>query len=98
MTRRFAAVAVLLFVLGLPRSSDAGILEFIWEMSGPQLIGYGHSCILPLRTKPVRCQFDVVRESTDDQNRRMTSILKLSKLLEYDTVADVNVRRGRIEP
>jgi hypothetical protein len=71
MRRRFGALGVLLFVLlGLPRTSDAGILEFIYEMSGPQLIGYGHACILPLRTKPVRCQWDVVRDSSDDQNRR----------------------------
>jgi hypothetical protein len=70
--RRLPALGVLLFifVLGLPRSSDAGILEFIWEMSGPQLLGYGASCILPLKTKPVRCQADVIRDSSDDRNRR----------------------------
>jgi hypothetical protein len=71
MRRRFGALGVLLFVLlGLPRTSNAGILEFIYEMSGPQLLGYGHACILSLRSKPVRCQFDVVRDSPDDQNRR----------------------------
>jgi len=70
ITRRLAAVAVLLITLGAPRTSDAGILEFIWEMSGPQLIGYGHACILDLRAKPVRCQLDLIKDSPDGQNRR----------------------------
>lgn len=69
--RRSAVLGVILFALfALPRPSDAGILEFIYEMSGPQLIGYGHSCILPLRSKPVRCDIDVIREASDDRGRR----------------------------
>jgi hypothetical protein len=95
MKRRCAALGVLLVVLlGLPRKSDAGILEFIWEMSGPQLIGYGHSCILPLGTKPLRCQLDVRRDSPDDQNRRRPHLAlqgavffstpRDSKTVEYD--------------
>jgi hypothetical protein len=93
MKRRSAVLGVLLFaLLALPRSSDAGILEFIWELSGPQLIGYGHSCILPLGGKPVRCQLDVKRDS-DGQDPRASLALqgavffstgRDSKTVEYD--------------
>lgn len=77
MKQRLAAIGLFIAVLlGLPRSSDAGILEFIWEMSGPQLIGYGHSCRLPLGTKPVGCQVDVARDSPDGPNRRAFLVLQ----------------------
>jgi len=47
MVRRTAAVAVFLFsMLALPRHSDAGLIDFIWEMSGPQMLGPGIMCII----------------------------------------------------
>jgi hypothetical protein len=52
MTRRITALVALLFVLlGVPRASDAGILDFIWEMSGPQMLGFSHGCLYSLKTK-----------------------------------------------
>jgi hypothetical protein len=46
MTQRVVTVGALLFVLlGVPRQSHAGILDFIWEMSGPQLVGFGVGCL-----------------------------------------------------
>jgi hypothetical protein len=45
MVRRFVAVgALLLAVLGTPRTSEAGLFDFIWEMSGPQMAGAGYGC------------------------------------------------------
>ena len=37
------ALAVALF--GAPRPSHAGLLEIIWEMSGPQMIGLSYACM-----------------------------------------------------
>ena len=51
MLRRMAVVGTLLFalMLGAPRPSDAGILEIIWEMSGPQMLGVGYGCLYSLK-------------------------------------------------
>ena len=44
--RRCAAVGVFLVaLLGMPRTGHAGILELIWALSGPQMIGAGYSCL-----------------------------------------------------
>jgi hypothetical protein len=52
MTRRVATLGALLFVLlGIPRSSEAGFFDFIWEMSGPQMLGFSHGCLYSVKTK-----------------------------------------------
>ena len=46
MLRRIAIAGMVLFaLLGTPRVSHAGLLEFIWELSGPRLIGSGAGCL-----------------------------------------------------
>lgn len=46
MLRRKLALCVFVVALfGMPRTGHAGILELIWELSGPQLIGGGLSCL-----------------------------------------------------
>jgi hypothetical protein len=48
MGRRIVAVGTLLVaLLGAPRPSNAGILEIIWEMSGPQMLGLSYGCLFP---------------------------------------------------
>jgi len=46
MTRRAIRMIGLLvaMLVTLPRASDAGILEVIWEMSGPRMLGVGAYC------------------------------------------------------
>jgi hypothetical protein len=45
MSRRLIAIAVFAGLLfASPRSTEASMLDFIWELSGPQLIGLGVSC------------------------------------------------------
>jgi hypothetical protein len=52
MTRRMAVLGMLLFaVLGVPRTSDAGLFEFIWEMSGPRMVGATVSCLFTVDGK-----------------------------------------------
>ena len=47
MRRRTMAAAVfLLAMLAAPRRSEAGLLDFIWEMSGPQMLGPGIMCMI----------------------------------------------------
>ena len=51
MGRRIAVVGSLLIALvGIPRPSEAGLLELIWEMSGPRMFGAGYSCMYSPRT------------------------------------------------
>jgi hypothetical protein len=38
-------------LLGTPRSSDAGLLEIIWEMSGPQMIGLSYACMYGMTSR-----------------------------------------------
>ncbi len=46
MVRKLVAVGALFFaMLGAPRTSEAGLFDFIWEMSGPQMIGAGYGCL-----------------------------------------------------
>jgi hypothetical protein len=46
MGRRFAVMGTLVVaLLGAPRPSSAGLLEIIWEMSGPQMIGLSYACM-----------------------------------------------------
>jgi hypothetical protein len=56
MGRRIAVVGTLLIALfGAPRTSHAGLLEIIWEMSGPQMIGSGLSCVYSVTLKKQEC-------------------------------------------
>jgi hypothetical protein len=52
MGRRIAVVGTLLIaLLGAPRPSEAGLLEIIWEMSGPQMLGFALGCLYSPSTK-----------------------------------------------
>lgn len=45
MSKRLIAIAVFAgMLLASPRATEASMLDFIWELSGPQLIGLGVSC------------------------------------------------------
>jgi hypothetical protein len=45
MLRRITCAGIFVFALvGLPGLANAGIIEFIWKMSGPQFIGAGLGC------------------------------------------------------
>jgi hypothetical protein len=49
MGRRIAVVGTLLVaLLGAPRPSEAGLLDIIWEMSGPQMLGFAYGCLYSL--------------------------------------------------
>lgn len=51
MGRRIAvAGSLLIALLGAPRASEAGLIEIIWEMSGPQMIGFGYTCMYSIPT------------------------------------------------
>jgi hypothetical protein len=57
MVRRIMVTgALLLAVLGVPRPSHAGLLDFIWEMSGPQMLGFGYGCFLTTQLKREECR------------------------------------------
>ena len=60
MGTRIAVVGTLLIaLLGAPRPSEAGLLEIIWEMSGPQMLGYTYGCLYSLSTKEFKqCGLD----------------------------------------
>ena len=57
MGRRIVLVGTLLAALvGAPRPSDAGLLEIIWEMSGPRMLGLGYGCLFTLGMKTEECR------------------------------------------
>jgi hypothetical protein len=52
MGRRMAVVGSLLIsLLAAPRPSEAGLLEIIWEMSGPQMLGLAYGCMYSVPTR-----------------------------------------------
>jgi hypothetical protein len=52
-----AFATLVLVILGVPRAGEAGILDFIWEMSGPQMLGYSHGCLYSFTAKKwVECR------------------------------------------
>lgn len=59
MGRRIAIVGTLLVaLLAAPRRSEAGLLDIIWDMSGPQMIGFAHGCLYSLNNhKFEQCRF-----------------------------------------
>lgn len=53
MLKRIAVAGIVLVsLLGMPNRSDAGLLEFIWDMSGPQMINGGFGCNFYLSRDP----------------------------------------------
>lgn len=57
MSRRVAGVGMLLFaLLGAARTSEAGLLEFIWGLSGPQMLGTGYGCTLTFKGNIEDCR------------------------------------------
>jgi hypothetical protein len=57
MLRRIVTTGVVLFaLLFVPRASHAGLLEFIWELSGPQLVGSGAGCLYTFQFKKQECR------------------------------------------
>ena len=56
MTRRGLAVMAMAIaaVLVCPRSTSAGFVDFIYEMSGPQFVGYGATFWFS-RERPIDC-------------------------------------------
>ena len=58
--RLIAFVLFLGVVLGAPRPSEAALADFIWGLSGPQLIGAGFGCRFDFTLKPERCVWGAV--------------------------------------
>jgi hypothetical protein len=56
MRRHAASIGLaLLMLVGLPRAGSAGVLDIIWELSGPRMVGYGLYCRFTLDGKSVSC-------------------------------------------
>jgi len=52
MGRRIAVAGTLLIaLLGVPRPSEAGLLEIIWEMSGPRMLGISVGCMVNVESR-----------------------------------------------
>lgn len=70
MLRKASAIGVLLLaLLAVPRPSEAGLIEFIWELSGPQMIGGGFGCTFDANWDRRDCRLAsaaLIRSQTDD--------------------------------
>jgi hypothetical protein len=49
------AAALLVTLVGVPRRSEASIIDFIMEMSGPQMLGVGYQCLVSITGKLDQC-------------------------------------------
>jgi hypothetical protein len=57
MRRWAAGLGILLFaLLGMPHRSEAGLIELIWEMSGPRMLGAGFGCTYTLKGEREDCR------------------------------------------
>lgn len=58
MTRTRLCTAGIVFaaLLASPGSASAGIIDFIWEMSGPQMAGVPITCDIDVRTGEYQCR------------------------------------------
>jgi hypothetical protein len=56
-------------ILGVPRPGHAGLADYIWEMSGPELWGLGFECDIWFAKNTPHCKFaDLVRLTGRDQS------------------------------
>jgi hypothetical protein len=75
--RSWAALCVITAFLVFPgRSYADGIIDLIWEMSGPQLVGYLLQCRIALDGTPESC--NVVGKKVSGQGARTTTRIWLS--------------------
>ena len=110
MVRRLLVTgALLLAMLGVPRPSHAGLLDFIWEMTGPQMLGVGYGCFFTTSFEREECRVHGVTAPVeyehDAASRRpllclrhvvhASSTDKNSKTQEYDWF---DVQMVMIEP
>lgn len=73
MLRKASGIGVLLVaLLAVPRPSEAGLIEFIWELSGPQMIGGGFGCTFDTSGKRRDCRLasaaSIVSETEPEDN------------------------------
>jgi hypothetical protein len=62
MRRRISLAGIVLAaVLASPQLASASIIDFIWEMSGPQMIGVPIYCDIDLRTDEKECRIGGIR-------------------------------------
>jgi len=71
MRRRAAVIGLaLVTMMGLPHAGSAGVLDVIWELSGPRMIGVGLYCRFTLDGKSVSCLPAKQEEALLEQARR----------------------------
>ena len=72
MPRVRLGVAGIVFAAALaaPGSARAGIIDFIWEMSGPQMAGVPIECDIDVRTGEHECRLAEVHLSGEETFRR----------------------------
>ena len=57
MVRRAACLVMFICLsFGVPASAHADLLDFIWDMTGPQFIGGGYGCTFDFKAKLRRCK------------------------------------------
>jgi hypothetical protein len=56
MGRRIGMLALLVAAMSaVPQRSEASIIDFIWEMSGPRMLGLGYQCLVSVTGKVDQC-------------------------------------------
>jgi hypothetical protein len=71
MLRRTACAGFfVLALLGLPRVGEAGLIEFIWKMSGPQFLGVGAGCTFDMNFVRQNCKLGTASFKLEEERSR----------------------------
>lgn len=92
-------VAIVLFAsLAVPGAANAGIIDFIWEMSGPQMIGFLTNCEFDLHEDRHECRVLDVHLSGDRQFREQRRLwLTLTGGAYFSTGRDSDTNTNEFE-
>jgi len=77
-------------LLGVPRVGEAGLVEFIWKMSGPQFLGPGFGCTFNGKLVLQDCQaatavFTIERERRRTDLRYRGPLIFIGSELQFST-------------
>ena len=85
MGRRIAIVGTLLVaLLAAPRRSEAGLLDIIWDMSGPQMLGLSFGCLIAPGAKTKAEKFEQCRAG------EIPTVMRVSANPDTSTTADTD--------
>ena len=98
MGRRIVVMGALLVALfGAPRPSHAGLLEIIWEMSGPQMIGISYAACMASSRSLEQCRIGqfISRDLVTRRKRAVSGAWRRHLRIDGKGFGHAELRLGR---